>query len=188
MRRGFKSSCEQRASAFRQELGLKEHDPLPADLLAAHLSVLICGPTNIPDLAAQHKNHLLQEGKECWSAVTITTDDHILVVSNPTHSAARREANIMHELAHVVLKHRPAQIVTVPGFPFPIREYQDDVEDEATWLGGVLQLPRIALEWALIQRMSQQQICQHFTASAEMVRFRRNITGVDRQYSKKRKL
>ena len=51
----------------------------------------------------------------------------------------------MHEMAHLICKHKPAELVPVGGFPFSLREYDAVQEEEANWLGACLQLPRPAL-------------------------------------------
>ena len=114
--------------------------------------------------------------------MTIRVDGCMLVIHNPTHSPARQEADIMHEVAHVMCGHDPAEFVFLPGLPVLLRTYRKEDEEEAAWLGGCLQIPRMGLLWALTQGMIQnEQIAAHFVASVAMVRFRRNMTGVDRQ-------
>jgi len=48
-------------------------------------------------------------------------------------------------------------------------------------LGGCLQIPRPALLWALRRQMTTPEIADHYGASEKMVRYRRNVTGVDAQ-------
>lgn len=58
-------------------------------------------------------------------------------------------------------------------------------EAEAAYLGGCLQIPREGLLWALRRHMSTAEIARHFGASELMVRYRRNVTGVDRQVARR---
>lgn len=55
---------------------------------------------------------------------------------------------------------------------------RDIDEDEATYLGGCLQIPRRGLLWAVQQKMVLPRIATHFGASEEMVCFRSNMTGI----------
>lgn len=87
----------------------------------------------------------------------------------------------MHELAHLICAHPKTRIVTLPGFPLPLREYHPDHEDEAIWLGACLQLPRNGLLWARLQGMDHEQIAAYYGASHEQVRYRLNKTGIDKQ-------
>lgn len=91
----------------------------------------------------------------------------------------------MHELAHFIRGHKPVQVGSVPWFPLPLREYREEDEDEAEWLGGCLQLPRVALEWSASRSMSHQQIADHFGASLKMARYRWNMTGMARQFRRR---
>jgi hypothetical protein len=52
------------------------------------------------------------------------------------------------------------------------------VKDEAAYLGGCLQLPRLGLKWAVQHSYTCQQVAQHFGTSQKMVSFRSNMTGI----------
>lgn len=92
----------------------------------------------------------------------------------------------MHELAHILCEHEPSKLVQIdPSIPV-LRTFDPVQEDEAIWLGGCLQLPRPALLWAIRRGMDNTAIEKHFCASDDIVRYRRQITGVDRQLSSQR--
>jgi Zn-dependent peptidase ImmA (M78 family) len=80
----------------------------------------------------------------------------------------------MHEFGHVLLKHKIVRFD--PNTGLPLRQQTN--EDEATYLGGCLQIPRRGILWAVQRKMKQAEIAAHFNASEEMVRFRSNVTGV----------
>ena len=90
----------------------------------------------------------------------------------------------MHEAAHILRNHPPARIVSVGGCSF--RTYSPEDEKEAEWLGGCLQITRDGLLWAIRKGMTNESIAAHFGASSEMVRFRRNTSGVDTQIARLR--
>jgi Zn-dependent peptidase ImmA (M78 family) len=139
-------------------------------------------PQCIPGVTTDTITHLLGSAAQSWSAVTITAEDCRIIVYNPTHSSARLESDIMHELAHFIRNHVPSSFHQLPGLPFPLREYRKLDEDEAQWLGGCLQIPRAALLLVLRNGVMQDsELAVHFNASIEMVRYRRNATGVDQQ-------
>ena len=184
MRRGFKKWCEDQAAKWRQELGLPLTGRLPADLLAKRLNIKLLYPRNIPGVSAEDLNQLTYTDPCSWSAVTVAVERCRFTILNSNHSSARRESNLMHELAHIICEHQSKRVVIVPGVPFPLREYRKEDEKEAEWLGGCLQIPRVGLVWALGQNMTQNQIATYYGASSDMVRFRRNVTGVDRQFQR----
>lgn len=124
---------------------------------------------------------LLRIDANSWSGVTLLISDQAFIIHNPQHSVRRQESDLMHELAHLRCGHQPVAITSIPGLPFLLREFDAEQEDEATWLGGCLQLPRPALLWAIRRGMDTEQISQYYTASTSLVRFRRGKTGVDRQ-------
>lgn len=187
MQRGFKKWCEKQSAHWRQELKLPIHAHLPARKLANRLEIDVISPVEIPEIAEKDVARLLTQDPRSWSAVTVNTDGCTIIIYNPRHSPQRQEADIMHELAHVLRGHKPIGFKFVTGFPFPLREYRKEDEEEAEWLGGCLQIPRAGLKWVLTQGMTSDQTAAHFTASPEMVRYRRNVTGIDIQLSRSRR-
>lgn len=166
----FKRRCEAIATERRQRLGLKAYEPLPADRLAAHLGASIVDLEAFPHLEEQFR--ILLESGDNWSA-SIVHEDPIRIVNNPNHTGARRESNLMHELAHILLKHPMVEFDTA-GEPLRQKRY----ENEATYLGGCLQIPRRGLLWVTQKGMKPYQISQYFGASEEMVSLRCNATGI----------
>jgi Zn-dependent peptidase ImmA (M78 family) len=161
---------------------------LAAKALATHLEIPLFAPHEIPGITDEilHQLMILDRGK--WSAVTIPCNGRGLIIHNTSHAGTRQESNLMHEMSHVICEHKPARI-TPPGvFPWASRSFDADQEDEAKWLGACLQLPREALLWAIGRRMPNQAIADHFHASEAIVRFRRNVTGIDVQLARSRAL
>lgn len=182
MRRGFKKWCEEQSLNWRKEFGLSSYQHLPSRRLAERFDVEVVCPEDIPGLAQKDIDQLLLRDPRSWSAATVSIDGYSIIISNPQNSIARQESDIMHEMAHIICEHEPIAIQMVPGFPFPFREYRKKDEDEAEWLGGCLQIPRNGLLWVIRRGVrTDEAIAKHFTASLEMVRFRRNKTGVDEQ-------
>ena len=56
-------------------------------------------------------------------------------------------------------------------------------EEEANWLAGCLLLPRVALVHDLKKRMSAKTIANRRVLSQQIVRYRINVTGANRQVS-----
>lgn len=187
MRRGFKAECERTSIQFRSKLALLPSDRLPASVLAEHLGIPVLWPENLADLSLESLNQLLKKDSNAWSAITLVAGEDIAIVCNSTHSSARTESNIMHEMAHIILGHNPTSLIEAERIPYPVRQYNQVYEDEAACLGGALQIPREGLLNLLSRGMSSQEIAVHFGASQEMVQYRRNITGVDNQLQRRRK-
>lgn len=186
MQRGFKASCEELAGSLRNELGLSHSAPLPALTLAEHMEIVVVSATDIPGLPSKHMTQLLQHDSSSWSAVTIQLENDTFIIHNAAHAPVRQESDIMHEVAHIVRRHEPSQLVTLDGLDMTLRTYDVAQEEEAAWLGAALQLPRAALLWAIREGMSDAEISQHFTASESQIRYRRGVTGVDIQRRRRR--
>lgn len=181
MKRGFKAESERRANSLRRELGLQPRDPLQARALARYMETPIITPSEIRELPQEDMNQLLGRGSSSWSAVTIIAPQKTFIVHNPRHSPGRQESNIMHEISHLICDHQPSEIVQINGFAFPIRSCNKSEEEEADWVCGCLKLPREGILWAVQSGMSTEAIAAHFASSLDLVRYRINITGVDKQ-------
>lgn len=181
LRRGFKSEAEKLAVSYRQSLNLEPISPLPAVVLSAFLGIQIMTPYDIPEMPDELLRILLTgTGKDVWSAAIFVKNDRKYIIHNPTHSLARQESNLMHELAHAACNHELAEMETaLPGLVIPLRKYDHVQEAEAEYLGGCLQLPQKALfHYHHIKKKSVDEIAKIFNASRQMVTFRLGITGV----------
>jgi hypothetical protein len=184
MRRGFKAWTEHEAIEQRRHLGLGANMPLPALQLAARLGITVVSPEQIPGMSQEHLECLLQLDRSSWSAITVNANTVTIIIHNTCHARNRQESNLLHEIAHIICKHAPSILTSVGGLPFLLREYNADQEEEASWLGACLQLPRPALWWAVKRRMTVAEMAEYFQASEELIRFRRQVTGIDSQFTR----
>jgi hypothetical protein len=187
LRHGFKAEAERVAVDYRKKLDLQPHDPLPAAMLADHLKVRILIPQDIPGITSELLDVLLGKGSYIWSAAIYQRNDKTYVIHNPTHSPARQESNLMHELAHAHLKHELSSLQTaIKGLLIPLRKYDNVQEAEAECLGGCLQLPKDALmHHTFARNKTADQIAEQFNASLEMVNFRVRMSGVSKIQSRR---
>lgn len=179
MRHGFKAEAERKSKRFRKKLGLDITDPLPARTLASHLDVLVMPPGNLPNFPETLVSTLTKKHND-WSAATIVGCKQPLIIYNPAHSERRQESDLMHELSHLIEEHEPRGIQTFEGGLLS-RSYDEEQEKEAAWLGGCLQLPRPAVFQAARRGIDNSEIADYYCASKQMVRYRRNVTGVNKQ-------
>jgi Zn-dependent peptidase ImmA (M78 family) len=183
-KRGFKTQCENMATQVRRELGLKSYEPLSTDRLATYLDVRLISPAHVIGLSPSALRILQGSGADEWSAVTLTEAEREIVIYNPTHSIARQASDVMHELAHLMLGHKPSTFMLAPGNGWAIRSYDSDQEDEAGWLSGCLLLPRPAL--LSFEGRPDTEVCAEYGVSLALLRFRRNASGVATQMRRKR--
>lgn len=187
LERGFKAWAERTAAAVRQELGLSPVERLDPRLLAERLCVRLVSPRDFPDLPQDVVAQLLDRDATGWSAATLMIRDTAIVIYNPMHSRGRQASNIVHELAHIMLKHEPARVVFSQDEQMATRTFDPRQEDEANWLGWTLLLPRDALVAARRRRMAKAEIAQEYGVSENLVRYRLQVTGVDLQMKRVRR-
>ena len=178
MRRGFKSWSERTSGEYRSQLGLNLADALEPRELADHIGVLVWAPRDVPGLSTGSIEQLTEADPSSWSAVTVVAGGHHLIIVNSAHAHTRQRSSLAHELAHVVLNHRPAEArVSEEGFLFRDR-YDTEQEEEADWLAGALLLPREGLLSVYRRNSSSEVIGRHFGVSTKFVDWRLRTTGI----------
>ena len=103
------------ATKQRTILGLKAFEPLPAKILAEYFKATIFTPETVPN-AEPEQVKLLHDSNSNWSAGIISKDP-LWIVHNSRHTQPRQQANLMHEFAHVVLKHKMVSYNLKTGLP-----------------------------------------------------------------------
>lgn len=185
--RGFKSWCENTSVQIRRSLGAGPTDPLSPVELADHLDVRLIAADDVPGLSEMALTTLLTSEADNWSAVTISHGSHDVVIYNSTHSRRRRSSDLMHELAHLLMRHDPSKMFFSTDRPFALRSYNQDQEEEANWLAGCLLLPRPALLAISRARIGHESVCSRYEVSKDMLTYRLNVSGVNTQMNRRRR-
>jgi len=180
-RRGFKSWAEEIALRVRHKLSLQPEAPLDPCRLAELLSIPVVGPDELGELPADCKHRLAHEHSDSWSAIAVASGKHHLIVINTSHAVTRRNSDLAHELAHLILGHEPSMMFVSPASETALRTHNKEQEDEANWLAGCLLLPREALLSIRRRRLTDENACREYSVSPAMLRFRLNASGVDIQ-------
>lgn len=184
-RRGFKAEAERMDEFYRKSLGLSIFDPLDAFVLASHLGIDIW---SVDEMFEGHKDmqqYALLSNPDRFSAVwTLNWQGEKLIIHNSNHSPGRQQSNLMHELAHIILGHKIPNEKAKLCSEFGLHYYNPTHELEAKFLGGCLQLTKPALLWGKKQRLTDNQIAARFNASEEMVRYRLDVSGVNKIHSR----
>jgi Zn-dependent peptidase ImmA (M78 family) len=179
--RGFKTWAERTSASLRQELKLLPHEPLSPTVLAGYLDVALWTPMEVPGITREVVDQLLNQDPWGWSAVSVYRADRAFVIYNPRKSAGRRASDIMHELAHLILSHKPATVVMSQDGSFVMRSYDQAQEDEANWLAWCILLPRDALLRCRKLELSVAEIAEQYDVTETLVNFRLRMTGVESQ-------
>ena len=99
LRRGFKSEAATLAQEIRAELGLRPLDRLDPRGLARHLDVPIV-PLSCLSSDLTSVQYFLSVERKAFSALTVFDGHRRMIVHNDSHSEARQNSNLAHELAH----------------------------------------------------------------------------------------
>ena len=188
-RRGFKAWSERTALGFRRDLQIEPFGALDPYELAQHLDIRVWTPDDVVrlgDLAEVHLDQLLKHDPSSWSAVTLILPLNKVIILNSTHAPVRQNSDLMHELAHLILEHKPARVDITPEKLMILDTYDKFQEEEANWLGGALLVPRDGLLDVLSRNRRNKSAASHFNVSTQMVEWRRRMTGIDKQLGRRR--
>ncbi|MDP9340548.1 MAG: ImmA/IrrE family metallo-endopeptidase [Actinomycetota bacterium] len=178
-RRGFKKEANEIAAETRAELDLSPYDQLDPRILAGWLEIPVIGLSAlVPEAPAV--THLLTDELEVFSAVTVFASTERTIVHNDGHSHTRQVSNLAHELAHALLLHPPTPALDNNG----CRHWNQDIEDEASWLAGCLLVPEAAAMAIAKGRWTLPAAARNFGVSVAMIRYRLNATGAVRRVAR----
>jgi len=137
-------------------------------------------------LSPESSEQLTQTDDESWSAMTLQAGAGFAIVLNPSHAPTRQRADLMHELAHIQLKHTPARVEVSKLGVLLLSDYSDEQEQEADWHAAALLLPREGLVEMRARNETPAQIATHYGVSERLCEWRLRMTGVDLQIKRAR--
>jgi Zn-dependent peptidase ImmA (M78 family) len=175
VRRGFKALAERQAEGVRQRMGLAAGDPAHPVDIAQHLNVDVHAADDLVD--RQRLKDLQRIQRDAFSAVTFRLrSGRTVVVYNPLSEVGRRNSDLAHELAHIILEHPTRTVERVGGWNFFTCDA--DEEEEANWLAGCLLLPRPLLLREARRGITVTDLAEKYEVSEKMASFRLNASGV----------
>jgi Zn-dependent peptidase ImmA (M78 family) len=187
LRRGFVTWCENAAKGYRRDLGLRTFDALDPRKLAALLGITILFPAEIPGVPKASLHQLLNKDPDSWSAVTLILEAVAVIILNSTHKITRLNSDLAHELSHLILKHKPAQMFVTADGKMVMNHYDAVHEEEAGRLSGILLVPREGLMHLCAQGCGDAEMANHFGVSEQLLVMRKNMSGIVRQMGHRRK-
>ena len=113
--------------------------------------------------------------------MTLKDGSTFAILVNPAHHSTRQRSDLMHEIAHIDLKHLPARVEVSKTGLLLLSDYSDDQEQEADWLGAALLVPRDGLMRMRRQQKTVTEIAQYYGVSNVLCEWRLRMTGVDTQ-------
>lgn len=152
---------------------------------AKHLYVLILDFGSL-GLTPATVRQLTIVDNESWSAMTLKEGKTLSIVLNPAHALTRQRSDLMHELAHVELRHTPARVDVSKSGMLLLSDYSEDQEQEADWHGASLLVPRAGLMHFRTQNKTISDIAKHYGVSESLCQWRLRMTGVEIQIRRTR--
>lgn len=172
---------EHNALDLRHEMNLALEDRLDHieafELVPKVLGVLAHTELELSD---EQLRHFTGARSNRWSGmcVPLPEGDH-LVVYNANHPETRIRATLMEELFHLRLGHAPTTVRTF-SVGEKVRDFDSAKEGEAYGSGAAALVPYKPLRAMLTSGMSVQEIAGHFEVSDQLVRFRINVSRLNR--------
>lgn len=185
MRRGFKAHAERLSLETRDRLGIQNDTAIDPIALVQSKGCLVWTPQDVPQLDVSHLAQLTVSDPDSWDAVTIKEGDCTVIVINNTRPAARQANTIMHEWAHLELKHKPSRVDEFENGLLLLSDYPKELEEEADWLSGAMLAPRDGLTILRKRGFDDNQIAEAFGISNQLATWRLRMTGVDRQFGRR---
>lgn len=184
LRRGFKAEAERVAKDIWSAMSLTPNDGMDAVKLAEHVGCVVRPADDLVDIGRLRKLHRIQD--DAFFACTFKLPgNRYAIVFNPLMSDRRRNSDVAHEVAHIVLRHTFSRLERLGDVAFLSCDKQQ--EDEAAWLSGCLLLPRFALLNDLRRRRKPNTIAANRMLSEKMVEYRIGVTGVEKQLAAERR-
>lgn len=182
LRRGFKSWCENTSISYRKTLRLEKHAPLCSYILAKHLGVKLLTPKEINGLSTSDINLLLKTDSDSWSAATLSNNKSNIIIYNSSHAKTRQANDIMHELSHIIIRHKPQMTHHSEKIGILLRQYDKMHEEEADCLAATLLLPKEALFKIKFSRKSVAIAAKQYGVSKQLMQMRLGTSGVNNIY------
>ena len=172
MRRGFKAEADRIALRVRREaLGADGVDPIDAWELARALGLVVLSLRELEGLPPETLAHFEKLAREDFSGVTVMAGEARAVVLNSGHSRERQANTLAHEVSHFVLRHPLHPAFDGTG----CRNCNPEQEDEASWLGMALLVPKEAALHALRTGLELRAAARRYGVSVELMRMRLNV-------------
>lgn len=178
LRRGFKAEAERLAKDIWTGMDLEPSNCMDALKLAKHVGCVVRSADTLIDIERLKELKRIQDN--AFFACTFRLPgNRYAIVYNPLMQPTRRNSDVAHEVAHIVLGHRLSRLQRLGSIAF--LSCDKGQEEEAAWLSGCLLLPRFVLFEDLARGLATATIANDRILSKDMVDYRVRVTGVARQ-------
>lgn len=178
---GFKAMAERYGEEYRQKYNISIFGKLDAFVLAKELNVKFYTPSEI--LENSYTSHLaiLSNRNSDFNALYLKLQNgEKIIIYNDSHPSSRQQSSIMHELAHIILKHEIPDKAVEVLIKYNLPYINEEQEEQAKFLGACLQLNKPSLLLARKQKWSDAEIAEKYLCSNDMVQYRKRCLGLHR--------
>ena len=170
---GFKAKANRIAVGIRHQLGVAEYEPIDVRELAAHLNLRIIPLSAFKERCAEQVSQLKnRDGGQFSAALVYLGKGRRIIIVNDDHSSARQNSDIAHEIGHTLLSHPLEGLSSM----MDCRDFNQDLEDEASHLAGHLLIPNEAAKH-IINNMGNDLAQASYGVSRQMLDWRLNTSG-----------
>ena len=170
------AAIEQEAMRFRASLGLSDFVELPLEVAVSRLPKCeVMGLRHVPGITLAQLSYAREKGFRRFGAFARRDGDTIQIVFNDAHQAPQIRVNVMEEVFHLLLGHRPDILSRVP-IRGNCRTYDPETESQAYGCAIAALVPFAALEALLAQQTHIRRIAEIFCVPLEVVEERIGLT------------
>ncbi|WP_223568240.1 ImmA/IrrE family metallo-endopeptidase [Agrobacterium tumefaciens] len=160
---------------------MSAYDRLEPKRFLESLGFVVWTPAEVPKIASDHLTQLTVHDPDSWSGVTVREGEAVVIIVNSVHPLARQANTLMHEWAHVELRHKPNRVDRSEAGLLLLSDYPSEFEEEADWLAGAILAPRDGLIQLRAKGMDVGEIASHYGISLELTNWRLRMTGIEKQ-------
>lgn len=178
LRRGFKTEANTYAREIRADVGLAADAPICPFVTAEHLGVPVFKLSSYGSELPLETAYLSKKDRKIgFSAMTACLGKHRAIIYNDYLPITRSHADIMHEISHIMLMHPPHRLSSDTGG----RHYDNELEDEANWLGPALLVSEEAALTIAQRGLGARNAAKLYQVSPSLMQMRLNVTGALRR-------
>ena len=171
---GFKAKANRIAIGIRHQLRLAKYAPIDVRELAAHLNLRIIPLSEFKEWCPEQVSQLnKRDGGQFSAALVYLGKGRRIIIVNDDHSSARQNSDIAHEISHALLAHPLADLSSMMS----CRDFNQDLEDEASHLAGHLLIPNEAAKHIININMENDLAQASYGVSRKMLNWRLDTSG-----------
>jgi hypothetical protein len=171
-------AIEQQAMRFRAQLSISDFEYLPLELAVSSIpNCEVFGLRHVPGITLQMLSYARTEGYRRFGAFARRDGETIQIVFNDAHQADSIRVNVMEEIFHVRLGHRP-DILSILPVEGRHRTYDASAESEAYGCAIASLVPFSGLQAMLARHTHIARIAEHFSVTVSVVEERIGATDL----------